>query len=93
MLSKGTATGNLARWVEYHLKPFAQLHEAYIRGTKSFILYLDEIIRTRASFGPKTRLISWDTKNYYPSCDTEMCIKAVEKVVVQYPEHILEVPL
>ena len=53
----------------------------------------EEINRTRAPFGPKTRLISWDIKNYYPSCDTEMCIKAVEKVVAQYPEHVLEVPL
>ena len=93
MSSKGTGTENLARWIEHHLKPFAQLHQAYIRETKSFLLYLEEIIRTRAPFGPKTRLISWDIKNYYPSCDTEMCIKAVEKVVTQHPEHVLEVPL
>ena len=93
MSSKGTATENLAKWIEYHLKPFAQLHQAYIRDTKSFLLYLEEINCTRAPFGPKTRLISWDIKNYYPSCDTEMCIKAVEKVVAQYPGHVVEVPL
>ena len=93
MSSKGTAMENLARWIEYHLKPFAQLHQAYIRDTKSFLLYLDEINRTRAPFGATTRLISLDIKNYYPSCDTEMCIKAVEKVATQYPEHVLEVPL
>ena len=90
MSSKGTATENLARWIEYRLKPFAQLHQAYIRDRKSFLLYLEEINRTRAPFAPKTRLISWDIKNYY---DTEMCIKAVEKVVAQCPEHVLEVPL
>ena len=93
MSSKGTAMENLARWIEYQLEPFAQLHQAYIRDTKSFLLHLEEINRTRAPFGPKTKLISWDIKNYYPSCDTEMCIKAVEKVVAQYPEHVLEVPL
>ena len=39
MSSKGTATENLARWIEYHLKPFAQFHQDYIRDTKSFLLY------------------------------------------------------
>ena len=81
MCSKRTATENLAGWIEYHLKPFAQLHQAYIMDTKSFLLYLEEINRTRAPFGPKARLISWDIKNYYPSCDTEMCIQIVERVV------------
>ena len=72
MSFEGTATENLARWIEYHLKPFAQLHQAYITDTKSFLLYLEEINCARAPFGPKTSLIRWDIKMYYLSCDTEM---------------------
>ena len=31
MSSRGTATENLARWIEHKLKPYAQLHSSYIR--------------------------------------------------------------
>ena len=60
MSSKGTATENLARWLELQLKPYARLHEAYIKDTKSFLLHQEELNDTKAPF---KEALSWDIKN------------------------------
>ena len=81
MSSRGTATEILAKWLEYQLKPFAKIHDAYIKDTKSFLLYLEHLNSTRAHFREGTKLISWDVKDFYPNCNTEKCIEAVKKVL------------
>ena len=81
MSSHGTATEYLARWIELKLKPFAQVHSSYIRDTKSFLQYLEMMNDTKAPLRERTRINSWDIVNFYPSCNTQMCIEAVRKVV------------
>ena len=78
MSASGTATVNLARWIEIQLKLIATKHESYIRDTKSFLVYLEELNEKYAPFPAEAKLVSWDTKNFYPSCDTERCIEAVK---------------
>ena len=60
MSSRGTATERLAKLLEYQLKPFAKIHDAYIKDTKSFFIYLEHLNLTRAPFREGTKLISWD---------------------------------
>ena len=71
MSASGTATENLARWIEIQLKPLATKHESYIRDTKSFLVYLEELNEKYAPFPADTKLVNWDIKNFYPSCDTQ----------------------
>ena len=35
----------------------------------------------KAHLRKETRLNSWDIVNFYPNCNTQMCIEAVRKVV------------
>ena len=79
--ARGTATENLARWFKFQLKPYARMHEAYIKYTKSFLLHLEHLNQTRAPFKEVTKLISWDIVNYYPNCSTELCLQAVKKIL------------
>ena len=88
MSASGTATKNLARWIELQLKPPATKHQSYIRDTKSFLVYLEELNQKYAPFPADTRLVSSDIKNFYPSCDTERCIEAVEKAIYLWGSHI-----
>ena len=48
MSAKGTAMENLAKWLEIQLKPYARMHGAYIKDTKSFLLHLEHLNDTRA---------------------------------------------
>ena len=93
MSSRGTATEYLARWIEFKLKPYAQLHDSYIKDTKSFLNYIESINETKAPLGPDTTLNSWDVVNFYPNCNTEMCINAVKRVAEENPQIDLEVPI
>ena len=43
MSAKGTATENLAKWLEIPLKPYARMQGAYIKDTKSFLLHLEHL--------------------------------------------------
>ena len=63
------------------MKPLATKHESYIRNTKSFLVYLEELNENYAPFPADTKLVGWDIKNFYPSCDTEKCIEAVERAI------------
>ena len=81
MSASGTATESLARWIETQLKPLATKHESYIRDTRSFLVYLEELNEKYAPFPADTKLVSWDIKNFYPSCDTERCIEAVKRAI------------
>ena len=81
MSARGTATENLARWLEFRLKPYARMHEAYIKDTKTFLLHLEHLNQTRAPFKEGSKLIGWDIVNYYPNCSTELCLWAVKKIL------------
>ena len=94
MSAINTATENLARWLEIQLKPYAMQHEAYIRDTKSFLLHQEHLNEMRAPFPESTKLIRWDIVNYYPNCNTQMCIEAVRRVLeTSQSREILEVPV
>ena len=60
---------------------YARLHEAYIKDTKSFLRHLEELNDTRAPFKERTKLLSWDIKNYYPNYSTELCMQAVSRIL------------
>ena len=83
----------MARWIEFKLKPYAQLHDSYIKDTKSFLNYVESINETKAPLSPDTTLNSWDVVNFYPNCNIEMCINAVKRVVEENPQIDLEVPI
>ena len=82
----------LARWVEHHLQPFVQQHTSYVRDTQSFLKHLEYINETRAPLSDTTKLISWDTVNFNPNCNTKMCIEAIKRVLQTYPHIDLKVP-
>ena len=82
----------LARWVEHHLQPFAQQHTSYIRDIQSFLKQLEYINETRAPLSDTTKLISWDIVNFYPNCNTKMCIEAIKRVLQTYLHIDLKVP-
>ena len=70
----------------------AMQHEAYIRNTKSFLLHLEHLSEMRAPF--RIKLISWDIVNYYPNCNTQMCIEAVRRVLeTAQSREFLDVPV
>ena len=48
--ARGSATENLARWVECQLKVIATKHKAYIKDAKSFLLYLEDLNKERHHF-------------------------------------------
>ena len=60
---------------------------------KSFLKYIESINETKAPLGPDTTLNSWDVVNFYPNCNTEICINAVKRVVEENPQIDLEVPI
>ena len=93
MSSRGTATEYLARWIELKYKPFAQVHSSYIRDTKSFLQYLAMMNDTKAPLRERTRINSWDIVNFYPNCNTQMCIETVRKVVEENQHLDLGVPV
>ena len=85
----GTATENLARWSEVFLKEHAQKHPAYLRDTKDFLAYIEDINIRKAPFEELSTIItSRDITNYYPSCDLEKSIEAVGQVLRR--DHIEE---
>ena len=62
----------------------ATRHKAYIRDTKSFLLHLEQLNESIKPFPPHTRTISWDIKNFYPNCETRLCIEAVRKPLYEW---------
>ena len=79
---EGTAIENLGRWVEYHLKESSTQHPAYLKDTRHFLRYIENINCSEFNISPKsTTLVSRDIKNYYPSCDTQKCIESIEEAL------------
>ena len=53
----------------------------------SFLAHIEELNKNYAPFPESTRLITWDIENYYPNCDTPMCIQAVKEAIVKWGEN------
>ena len=74
-----TAIENVAKWVEVHLRHLAKIHPTYIKDTGHLLERIEQINEKYAPLRPTTQLISWDIKNFYPSCDTEKVIEAARR--------------
>ena len=88
--ARGSATENLARWVECQLKVIATKHKAYIKDTKSFLLHLEELNREKGPFPLHDRMISWDIVNFYPNWDAGLCLQAVRSALDQWEPKMRE---
>ena len=90
MSAHGTITQRLAKWVEYHLKPFAQQHTSYIKDTQSFLKHLEYIDETMAPLSDSIKFISWDIVSFNLNCN--MCMDAIRRVLEAYSHIELKVP-
>ena len=85
--AKGSATENLARWIEIKLKKFSGMHPAYLEDTRHFLRFIEDInIRKGPLDELNTVLVTRDITDYYPSCDTKKCIEAVKWVLNEAEE-------
>ena len=75
----GTATENVAKWIEVHLKHLVKIHPTYIEDTIHFLEKIEKINETYAPVPPSTLLITWGIQNFYPSCNTQKVIEATKK--------------
>ena len=76
----GTPIENLAKWIEFHLKPLARIHKAYIKDTGHLLNLLEDLNVSKGPFDAhSTLIVTRDIQNFYPSCDTQRCLKAVEQ--------------
>ena len=66
-------------------KEYAQQHKVYIRDTKALLRYVEDINNTRAPLSEDSIMVSCDIKNFYPNCQTNLCIEAVGKVLHRRP--------
>ena len=80
--ARETAVEKLARWSEFKLKSHARKHPAYLKDTTDFLKCIEDINVRKGPFDEmKTVLATRDVENYYPSCDTQKCLQAIEKVL------------
>ena len=85
--TRGAATQNLAIWSELQLKSASQQHRAYLKDTTSLLRFIEDVnIRNGPMNHDTTILTTRDIVNYYPSCSTDMCVKAVQKILNHNPE-------
>ena len=78
----GTPIENLAKWVEYHLKLLSRQHKAYIKDTTHFLNYLEDVNISKGPFNADSvLLVTRDIANFYPSCDTQKCLQAVQTLL------------
>ena len=65
-------------YIYNQLKELSRQHPAYLEDTRHFLSYIDGVNKEIGPFDKeKLWFISRDIVNYYPSCGTEMCLKAV----------------
>ena len=85
MAANGSPIEYLARWVEWNIKEYAQQHRAYIKDTKVLLQHIEQLNNTKAPFSDSSILVSWDIKNFYSNCQTDLCIEAVGKALDNRP--------
>ena len=72
----------LAQWVEFQLKYLARQHSTYLKDTKHFLNFTEEINEEQGPFKEnEIIMVNRDIKNFYPSCETRKCLSAVESVL------------
>lgn len=77
-----TAIEKLARWVEFHLKSLARQHPTYLKDTKHFLNFIETYNEEQGPFKENELLmVCRDISNFYPSCDTNKCLDAVESLL------------
>ena len=77
--SIGTPIENLARWIEFHLKPLSRKHPSYIKDTGHFLNFIEELNETKGPFEPgSVLLVSRDIKDFYSSFNKKKCLEAVQ---------------
>ena len=82
MSCNGTSMEKLARWVEFKLKESARSHPAFLKDTSDFLKFTEDVNDTQGPFEKeKMLLITRDISNFYPNCDTDMCLDAVKTVL------------
>ena len=80
--ARGSATEKLARWTEIQLKNHSRKHKAYLKDTTDSLKFVEDVnIRKGPMDELTTVLTTRDIENYYPSCDTEKCLKGIEQVL------------
>ena len=79
--SNNSAIEKLAQWVEYQLKSLARQHPAHLKDMKHLLKFIED------QQGPFQKeqviMISKDTEDFYPSCETNKCIEAMELLLNQ----------
>ena len=82
--SNSSAIEKLAQWVEYQLKGLARQHPAYLKDTKYLLKFIEDLNDQQVPF-PKEQviMINRDIENFYPSCETNKCIEAIELLLNQ----------
>ena len=54
------------------------------------MLHLEDLNREKAPFPPHARMISWDIVNFYPNCDTGLCLQVVRRVSDRWDPNMSE---
>ena len=73
------------------VKELSRQHPAYLEDTRYFLSYIDGVNKEIGPFNKeKLWFIIRDIVNYYPSCGTEMCVKAVGQLLDTRKENIPE---
>ena len=79
-----SAIEKLAQWVEYQLKSLARQHPAYLKDTKHLLKFIEDLNDQQGPFQKEqVIMISRDIENFYPSCETNKCIEAIELLLNQ----------
>ena len=74
----------MAQWVEYQLKNLARQHPAYLKDTKHLLKFIEDLNDQQGPFQKEqVIMISMDIENFYPSCETNKCIEAIELLLNQ----------
>ena len=77
-----SAIEKLAQWVEFQLKYLPRQHSTYLKDTKHFLKFIEEINEEQGPFKEnEIIMVSRDIKNFHPSCETRKCLSAVESVL------------
>ena len=74
-----TVIENLARWVEYQLKYLSRKHSTYLKDTKHFLSFIEDLNEKEGPFKPnEITVLCRDISNFYPSCNTRKCREVTE---------------
>lgn len=76
---------NIARFIDFHLAPYAVSFPAYVKNTYDFLLKLSQVQTQESSL-----LISLDVDSLYTNIDNEMGLRAVKAAFATNPKPIHE---